>query len=164
MALAAQIVDDKSARTDSWLQRVSSAIDGTIQRFFGGLGFFVGTRPWTVIGLALVFTLVCVVGVLEYEEESRPEKLWTVRRFPPALDVWKHRNNDDVTAVPTNDAISVSTDGSRCLEHDVFYSSCNSREIRSRKSTLASSARTFRSEGGSPCFTSGRSPPAVTRS
>lgn len=58
------------------LFRVSSVIETTMRTIFYRLGFFVALHPIKVIIASVVFTLVCLVGLLRFRTESRDTELW----------------------------------------------------------------------------------------
>lgn len=61
----------------SCIRRVGGAVDAALTGFFGKVGLYVGRYPWTSISLSLLFVVLCLIGVMEYETESRARKLWT---------------------------------------------------------------------------------------
>ena len=50
---------------------------------YSRVGFSVATHPWKVILISLTIGLLCVVGVVELEEENRGEKNWVSQTSDP---------------------------------------------------------------------------------
>lgn len=61
----------------SCLEKFSATLDGGLQYFFSRLGRLIAQGPWITIGLSIVLMGLFLIGIGQYEEESRPEKLWS---------------------------------------------------------------------------------------
>lgn len=65
--------------------RITSAIDNAMRAFFFRLGYMVAGRPILTIVVMVVLTLLCLIGMIRFHTESRPEELW-VPQGTVALD------------------------------------------------------------------------------
>ncbi|KAJ7386392.1 Patched domain-containing protein 3 [Desmophyllum pertusum] len=59
------------------LNKISNFITGSMEKGFYNLGKAVGGSPWITILISLILCGACLVGLLEFTQESRPDKLWT---------------------------------------------------------------------------------------
>eukprot|EP00232_Nephroselmis_pyriformis_P018236 CAMPEP_0182899448 /NCGR_PEP_ID=MMETSP0034_2-20130328/28076_1 /TAXON_ID=156128 /ORGANISM="Nephroselmis pyriformis, Strain CCMP717" /LENGTH=896 /DNA_ID=CAMNT_0025033481 /DNA_START=90 /DNA_END=2780 /DNA_ORIENTATION=+ len=68
--------DVANEKEPNMFDRAGSAVSKFFVRSFEKLGLFCGTRPWTTIGLALLFVIICGAGMMNFKVENRSEKLW----------------------------------------------------------------------------------------
>lgn len=59
------------------LKKVSNFITGSLEKGFYRLGKLVGGSPWITILISLIVSGLCLVGLIEFTQESRGDKLWT---------------------------------------------------------------------------------------
>eukprot|EP00127_Corallochytrium_limacisporum_P003234 Clim_evm83s147 gene=Clim_evmTU83s147 len=59
-----------------WLRRLSLTVDSVLSRFFFRLGLAVAKRPYTTMGMVFFFALLCSLGILMLDVESRGSRLW----------------------------------------------------------------------------------------
>ena len=71
------------------LQRISDFITGGLERIFYRLGKNVGGKPWLTIILSLILSVLCLLGLLNFQKEGRIEKMWVPERSQALKDkVW----------------------------------------------------------------------------
>lgn len=58
------------------IDSVGEFVSGGIERFFQRTGSFIGNRPWWLMLASIVVLVICLVGLTQFEEENRGEKLW----------------------------------------------------------------------------------------
>ncbi len=67
-------VDTKHGATAK--ARLASCLDDAVPSLFRGLGRTVARYPFTVIGVAVAFMLVCNAGLVYIDVNSDPNKIW----------------------------------------------------------------------------------------
>jgi hypothetical protein len=59
-----------------YINQYANFVDAMFADIFAKIGMFVGTRPWSSIGLSLVVLLLTCIGFMNFYSESRSDKLW----------------------------------------------------------------------------------------
>lgn len=96
--------DTQTARKScSCLKRVSNFITGSLENGFYRLGKLVGGSPWITILISLIVSGSCLIGLMEFTQESRGDKLWT----PEDSLAQKHKNWVDAN-FPTEVRVSIA--------------------------------------------------------
>ena len=81
----------------------SNSILHTLLLYFCRLGKLVGGSPWITILISLILSGSCLIGLMEFTQESRGEKLWT----PEDSLAQKHKNWVDAN-FPTEVRVSIA--------------------------------------------------------
>ncbi len=79
------------------LYKATSNIDGGMRNVFFKVGYVVSGRPFLVISVSLLLTLLALIGMIRFESESRTQNLWV------APDAVSRRNFDFVRERYGND-------------------------------------------------------------
>ncbi|KAK2569522.1 Patched domain-containing protein 3 [Acropora cervicornis] len=87
----------------SCLKQVSNFITGSLENGFYRLGKLVGGSPWITILISLIVSGSCLIGLMEFTQESRGDKLWT----PEDSLAQKHKNWVDAN-FPTEVRVSIA--------------------------------------------------------
>lgn len=58
------------------IKRFSEFIDGHLQRILGQVGYWAGHHPKKTIMVSLLITVFLLIGLVNYDEESRAERLF----------------------------------------------------------------------------------------
>lgn len=75
----------------------------TVLLYFCRLGKLVGGSPWITILISLIVSGSCLIGLMEFTQESRGDKLWT----PEDSLAQKHKNWVDAN-FPTEVRVSIA--------------------------------------------------------
>jgi len=65
-----------SSKSGGCCQTITNTITSSLERFFYKVGVGVSKWPAIVIAVCLIISALCLIGLLEYTEESRGDKLW----------------------------------------------------------------------------------------
>lgn len=63
-------------RNQNAFGKAATAVDGFFAKYFYKIGFFVGSRPFSSIGISLLFILALCAGFSQVYSETRGDKLW----------------------------------------------------------------------------------------
>ncbi|XP_066915563.1 patched domain-containing protein 3-like [Clytia hemisphaerica] len=67
---------ENAEEKSNFIVRCTNFVNTALETGFSRFGLLVGTHPGKTIAVTLIFALLCLSGLVRFEQESRGEKLW----------------------------------------------------------------------------------------